>query len=108
MEYPEDSLSVELRQLLSDGALEPDGGPDVLARYILAHGFAALSEDQQKQFQEELLPLLKPGSTPLQQIDAATSDEIARSINDPGNEDPGSQLERESVQEPVDTTGGKN
>ena len=47
-----------LRRLLDEGALVADSRQEVLARYILNHGFAALSETQQQEFHDDLLPLL--------------------------------------------------
>ncbi|MBD9629403.1 hypothetical protein BWR15_24410 [Pseudomonas sp. T] len=91
-----------LRRLLEDGALEADSRQEILARYILNHGFAALSETQQQEFQEQLLPLLdrrdrSEGLMPQGDLDPAIDDpELASSqINDPGNEDPGSLIEIE-------------
>lgn len=85
-------LNQGLRRLLAEDALEADSRQEILARYILNHGFAALSEEQQLQFQEELLPLLErrsrsEGLMPQGGLDPA--------INDPGNEDPGSLIEME-------------
>jgi hypothetical protein len=91
-----------LRRLLEEGALEADSREEILARYILNHGFAALSEPQQQEFHEQLLPLLdrrdrSEGLMPQGNLDPALDDpELASSqINDPGNEDPGSLIEIE-------------
>lgn len=86
-----------LRRLLEEGAVEADSRQEVLARYILNHGFAALSEAQQQEFHDELLPLLdrrdrSEGLMPLSDLDPAIGDPA---INDPGNEDPGSLIEKE-------------
>ena len=82
------------------------GGVSVapLARYILEHGFAALSEEQQQRFRDELLPRLRevsgaavlPMDIPLQETTPPPNGGISDpGINDPGNEDPGSLLESE-------------
>ncbi len=91
-----------LRRLLEDGVLEADSREEILARYILNHGFAALSEAQQQEFHDQLLPLLDrrdrgEGLMPQSDLDPAIDDpELARAqINDPGNEDPGSLIESE-------------
>lgn len=91
-----------LRRLLEEGTLEADSREEILARYILNHGFAALSEAQQQEFHDQLLPLLdrrdrSEGLMPQGDLDPAIDDqELARSqINDPGNEDPGSLIEIE-------------
>jgi hypothetical protein len=86
-----------LRRLLDEGVLEADSRQEVLARYILNHGFAALSEVQQQEFHAELLPLLdrrdrSEGLMPQGSLDPAMAEP---SINDPGNEDPGSLIEME-------------
>ncbi|WP_440466037.1 hypothetical protein ACKI1H_19775 [Pseudomonas sp. YH-1] len=86
-------LTDGLRRLLDEGTLDANGDPAILAQYILNHGLAALSEDQQQQFQRELLPLLNcrarsEGLMPQGELDAL--------INDPGNEDPGSLIEVET------------
>lgn len=99
------AFTAALRQLFAQGSLEPDSREEILARYILEHGFAALSEEQQQRFRDELLPLLKevPGATvlpmdiPLQE----TTPPPAGGINDPGNEDPGSLLESERPDYPT-------
>ncbi|QRY82547.1 hypothetical protein JVX91_19935 [Pseudomonas sp. PDNC002] len=77
-------LTDGLRRLLDEGQLEADGSQAVLALYIINHGFAALSEEQQQQFHDDLLPLLDLRSR---------SDELDAMINDPGNEDPGSLID---------------
>ncbi|MFJ3261673.1 hypothetical protein ACIPK7_15575 [Pseudomonas sp. NPDC086581] len=94
--------SEALRRLLEEGALEADSRQEILARYILNHGFAALSEAQQQEFHDELLPLLNrrdrsEGLMPQGDLDPAIADPPinAPSINDPGNEDPGSLIEVE-------------
>lgn len=94
-----------LRQLLDEGTLEADGRQEILARYILNHGFAALSEEQQLQFQEELLPLLdrssrSEGLMPQGGLDPAIDEPAGAdpTINDPGNEDPGSLIEMETAE----------
>lgn len=86
-----------LRRLLNEGALEADSRQEILARYILNHGFAALSETQQQAFHDELLPLLdrrdrSEGLMPAGSLDPALAEPA---INDPGNEDPGSLIEME-------------
>lgn len=83
------ALDQQLRQMLAEQALEPDSRQEILARYILDHGFAALSEEQQQQFRDDLLPLL---NLP---FDAAPEPLRPPQINDPGNEDPGSLIEIE-------------
>lgn len=83
------ALTHQLRQLLATQALEADSRQEILARYILDHGFAALSEEQQQQFRDDLLPLL---NLP---FDAAPEPPLDAQINDPGNEDPGSLIEIE-------------
>ncbi|MCJ1887114.1 hypothetical protein LNN38_19795 [Pseudomonas sp. LA21] len=83
------ALDHQLRQLLAEQTLEPDSRQEILARYILDHGFAALSEEQQQQFRDDLLPLL---NLP---FDAAPEPPRSPQINDPGNEDPGSLIEIE-------------
>lgn len=89
--------SEDLRRLLDEGVLEADSRQEVLARYILNHGFAALSEGQQQEFHDDLLPLLdrrdrSEGLMPQSSLDPAMADPA---INDPGNEDPGSLIEME-------------
>lgn len=91
-----------LRRLLDDGVLEADSRQEVLARYILNHGFAALSEVQQQEFHDDLLPLLdrrdrSEGLMPQGSLDPALADASLNdpAINDPGNEDPGSLIEME-------------
>lgn len=91
-----------LRRLLEEGALEVDSSQEILARYILNHGFAALSETQQQEFHEQLLPLLDrrdrgEGLMPQGDLDPAIDDPelVSSQINDPGNEDPGSLIEME-------------
>jgi len=96
-------LNEGLRRLLEEGTLEADGRQEILARYILNHGFAALSEEQQLQFQEELLPLLdrrsrSEGLMPQGGLDPAISEPPDAAINDPGNEDPGSLIEIETAE----------
>lgn len=86
-----------LRRLLDEGALVADSHQEVLARYILNHGFAALSETQQQEFHDDLLPLLdlrdrSEGLMPQGSLDSAMAEP---GINDPGNEDPGSLIEVE-------------
>jgi len=86
-----------LRRLLDEGTLGVDSRQEVLARYILNHGFAALSEAQQQEFHDDLLPLLdcrdrSEGLMPQGSLDPALADGV---INDPGNEDPGSLIETE-------------
>lgn len=95
-------LNQGLRRLLDEGQLEADSRQEILARYILNHGFAALSEEQQQQFQQELLPLLdcrsrSEGLMPQGSLDPAIDDPQLKvaPINDPGNEDPGSLIEME-------------
>lgn len=103
-DHQDAALTAGLRQLFAQGSLEPDSRQEILARYILEHGFAALSEEQQQHFREELLPLLKdtgvtpvPMDIPLQE----TSTVPGVGINDPGNEDPGSLLETERPDSPA-------
>lgn len=84
-----------LRRLLDEGKLAADSEPAILAQYILNQGFAALSEEQQQQFQRDLLPLLNcrarsEGLMPQGDLDTL--------INDPGNEDPGSLIEIETAE----------
>ncbi|MCP8466275.1 hypothetical protein NK553_20170 [Pseudomonas sp. ZM23] len=81
------ALIQQLRQLLAAQVLEADSRQEILARYLLDHGFAALSEEQQKQFREELLPLMEPT------LETETEQRLDMQINDPGNEDPGSLIE---------------
>ncbi|KJJ94316.1 hypothetical protein UB43_28435 [Pseudomonas sp. 21] len=86
-----------LRRLLDEGVLEADSRQEALARYILNHGFAALSEAQQQEFHDDLLPLLdrrdrSEGLMPQGSLDPAMAEPA---INDPGNEDPGSLIEME-------------
>jgi hypothetical protein len=100
-------LNEGLRRLLDEGTLEADSRAEILARYILNHGFAALSEEQQQEFQAQLLPLLdrrdrSEGLMPQSDLGPAISDPSLEepgikepAINDPGNEDPGSLIERE-------------
>ncbi|MBB4864766.1 hypothetical protein HNP46_003638 [Pseudomonas nitritireducens] len=95
-------LNQGLQRLLDEGAPESDSRREILARYILNHGFAALSEEQQLQFQQELLPLLdcpsrSEGLMPQGGLDPAIDDPQLKlsPINDPGNEDPGSLIEME-------------
>ncbi|MDN6860700.1 hypothetical protein QO207_29265 [Pseudomonas sp. CAN2814] len=94
-----------LRRLLDDGVLEADSRQEILARYILNHGFAALSEVQQQEFHAELLPLLdrrdrSEGLMPQGSLDPALAEPNANEpgINDPGNEDPGSLIEMETAE----------
>ncbi|MEP9321150.1 hypothetical protein ABKS89_28680 [Pseudomonas sp. LABIM340] len=96
-EHSELERSEGLRRLLDEGVLEADSRQEVLARYILNHGFAALSEAQQQEFHDGLLPLLdrrdrSEGLMPQGSLDPAMAEP---SINDPGNEDPGSLIEME-------------
>lgn len=98
-------LSEGLRRLLDEGALETDSRQEILARYILNHGFAALSQEQQQQFHDELLPLLDrrdrgEGLMPQGSLDPAIGEPAlpGDGINDPGNEDPGSLIEIETAE----------
>ncbi|WP_236200314.1 hypothetical protein [Pseudomonas pseudonitroreducens] len=86
-----------LNRLLDSGTLAAGSRQEILARYILNHGFAALSEAQQQEFHDDLLPLIErrdrsEGLMPQGNLDPALADPL---INDPGNEDPGSLIEME-------------
>ncbi|MBV7586180.1 hypothetical protein KW851_25350 [Pseudomonas sp. PDM33] len=68
----------DLRHLIAQSAFTPDSPQDVIARYILAHGFAALSETQLQQFCTELLPMLEElGVEAPHQIEATLPEETA-------------------------------
>lgn len=69
----------DLRDLIATSAFTPDSTQDVVARYILAHGFAALSETQLQQFCTELLPRLEElgVEAPPQQIETTLPKEVA-------------------------------
>ncbi|MGC4010977.1 MAG: hypothetical protein QM805_19500 [Pseudomonas sp.] len=86
-------LTDGLRRLLDEGTLDANGDPAILAQYILNHGLAALSEEQQQQFQRELLPLLNCRA---RSEGLMPQGELGSLINDPGNEDPGSLIEVET------------
>ncbi|ANI14945.1 MULTISPECIES: hypothetical protein [Pseudomonas] len=103
-DHQDAAFTAALRQLFAQGSLEPDSREEILARYILEHGFAALSEEQQQRFRDELLPRLRevsgaavlPMDIPLQETTPPPNGGISDpGINDPGNEDPGSLLESE-------------
>ncbi|QRY77745.1 hypothetical protein JVX91_19340 [Pseudomonas sp. PDNC002] len=86
----------DLRILIATAAFTPDSPQDVIARYILAHGFAALSEAQLQQFCTELLPRLEElGVEAPQQIEATLPKETA--ATSARQEDPAPGL-------PTDTT----
>ena len=94
-DHQDAELTDGLRRLLDEGKLEANGDPAILAQYILNHGFAALSEEQQQQFQRELLPLLNCRA---RSEGLMPQGDLAPLINDPGNEDPGSLIESDTTE----------